>query len=206
MSIRQRLLSGMVIPAHPLALTASRKLDERRQRGLTRYYLDAGAGGLAVGVHTTQFGIHAPKSGLLKPVLELARDTATSWRSSRKQPVLIAGIIGSRVQALREARLAHDLGYDAGLLSLAALKSASESQLIDHARAVAEVLPVMGFYLQPAVGGRKLDYAFWRRFVEIENVVGIKVAPFNRYDTLDVARAVLESGSERRVALYTGSK
>ena len=184
-----------MIPAHPLALTRARKLDERRQRALTRYYGAAGAGGIAVGVHTTQFGIR--KAGLLKPVLELAAETA------RTGLVRIAGAVGKTAQAVREARLAHDLGYHAVLLSLGALPKATTAQLISHVRAVAEVLPVFGFYLQPAVGGRVLDGAFWRRFAELDNIVAIKVAPFDRYQTLDVQRAVAASG--RDIPLYTGN-
>ena len=185
---------GGVIPAHPLALTADRKLDERRQRALTRYYVAAGVSGVAVGVHTTQFAIR--EAGLFRPVLELAREEAAGV-------VRIGGVCGPTRQAVREAALLRDLGYHAGLLSLAALVNANGRKLIEHVRAVAEVLPVVGFYLQPAVGGRVLPYAFWRQFVEIENVVGIKIAPFNRYQTLDVMRAVAESG--RELALYTGN-
>ncbi|MCX6585351.1 MAG: dihydrodipicolinate synthase family protein [Acidobacteria bacterium] len=185
---------GGVIPAHPLALTAERKMDERRQRALTRYYLAAGVSGVAVGVHTTQFAIR--EAGLFRPVLELAREEAADV-------VRIGGVCGPTRQAVREAALLRDLGYHAGLLSLAALVNANGRKLIEHVRAVAEVLPLVGFYLQPAVGGRVLPYAFWRQFVEIENVVGIKIAPFNRYQTLDVMRAVAESG--RELALYTGN-
>ncbi len=190
-----------MIPAHPLALTRARKLDERRQRALTRYYLAAGAGGIAVGVHTTQFAIRA--AGLYEPVLALASETVVEGRG--KPGVRIAGITGRTRQALREARIARDLGYDAGLLSLGALHDATTPQLIAHARAVAEVIPVFGFYLQPAVGGRVLDAGFWRRFAMIENVVAIKIAPFDRYRTLDVVRAVAESGRAREIALYTGN-
>ena len=198
--LRERLLKGLVIPAHPLALTADRKLDERRQRALSRYYLAAGAGGLAVGVHTTQFAIREPEVGLYRPVLELA---AAEMRGTAA--VRIAGICGATVQAVREAELAASLGYECGLLSLAALRDASTAELVAHARAVAAVIPVMGFYLQPDVGGRVLPYEFWRQFVEIPNVVAIKVAPFNRYRTLDVVRAVRESGRAGDVALYTGN-
>jgi len=200
MDVRQKLKQGLVIPAHPLALDSNRKLDERRQRALTRYYLAAGAGGIAVAVHTTQFAIRDPKIALLKPVLELGSDEARG-----KDVVKIAGICGERKQALAEAELAKSLDYDAGLLSLAALRSASVAELIEHARAIAEVLPVMGFYLQPAVGGRLLSYEFWREFAEIPNVVAIKIAPFNRYQTLDVVRAVLESGRGSEISLYTGN-
>jgi dihydrodipicolinate synthase/N-acetylneuraminate lyase len=195
-----RLRQGVVIPAHPLALTSARKLDERRQRALTRYYLSAGAGGLAVGVHTTQFAIR--ESGLFRPVLEIA---AAEERRQKALTLMIAGICGPTKQATLEASIAASLGYDIGLLSLAALKSATEDEMIAHAKAVAEVLPVFGFYLQPAVGGRVLPYSFWRRFAEIPNVVGIKMAPFNRYQTIDVLRAVAESGRASEIALYTGN-
>ena len=191
----------MVIPAHPLALTADRSLDERRQRALTRYYLDAGAGGIAVGVHTTQFAIR--QHGMLRPVLELARDTAASWNAA-KPPVLIAGVVGEPKPALAEAEMARSIGYDAALLSLSALRDAGDAELIRHCRRIAEVMPVFGFYLQPAVGGRILGYRFWREFAEIANVIAIKIAPFNRYQTLDVVRAVSESG-RTDIALYTGN-
>lgn len=200
MDVREKLKQGLVIPAHPLALNSNRKLDERRQRALTRYYLAAGAGGIAVAVHTTQFAIRHPKIALLKPVLELGSDEARG-----KDIVKIAGICGERKQALAEAELAKSLDYDAGLLSLATLRSASVAELIDHTRAIADVLPVIGFYLQPAVGGRLLPYDFWRKFAEIPNVVAIKIAPFNRYQTLDVVRAVLESGRGGEISLYTGN-
>jgi dihydrodipicolinate synthase/N-acetylneuraminate lyase len=187
-----------VIPAHPLALTAERKLDERRQRALTRYYIAAGATGIAVGVHTTQFEIR--DVGLLKPVLELAGEEAARAPGHNK----IAGVCGPTAQAIREAQLARDLGYDAVLLSLAALPNATTRKLIEHSEAVAGTIPVFGFYLQPAVGGRVLPYDFWRRFLEIKNVVAIKIAPFNRYQTIDVVRALAESGRSD-VALYTGN-
>ncbi len=205
--LRHRLAAGGVIPAHPLALTPSRRFDARRQRALTRYYLDAGAAGLAVGVHTTQFGIRNPKVGLLRPVLELAATASREWvaASRRRVPMLIAGVVGQTRQAVREARIARDLGYDAVLLSLGALPRASTDRLIAHAATVGEVVPLVGFYLQPSVGGRPLSYAFWRRFCELEAVVAIKVAPFNRYDTLDVVRAVADSGRAREIALYTGN-
>ncbi len=196
----------MVIPAHPLALTAARKLDERRQRALTRYYLDAGAGGIAVGVHTTQFAIRAPKVGLYRPVLALAAETVTEWERRRRKPVLrVAGVMGKTPQAVTEARVARDLGYDVGLLGLGALARATDARLLAHCRTVAGTIPLMGFYLQPSVGGRVLSYAFWRRFVEIENVVAIKIAPFNRYATLDVVRAVADAGREHEIALLTGN-
>ncbi len=202
--LRQVLARGTVIPAHPLALTATRRLDERRQRALTRYYIAAGAGGLAVGVHTTQFEIRAPQVRLLKPVLELAAEEMSRADSVRSEPLVrIGGICGETAQAVREAQLLVDLRFSAGLLSLAALKDADDATLLSHCRVVAEVLPVVGFYLQPSVGGRTLSYRFWREFAEIDNVVAIKIAPFNRYQTLDVVRAVAESG--REIALYTGN-
>ena len=199
MGWRETLKKDCVIPAHPLALTWERKLDERRQRALTRYYLAAGVGGVAVGVHTTQFAIRDPKAGLFEPVLSLAMEELRGDASVVK----VAGVVGTTAQAVREAELARSLGYDAALLSMAALPQATNRELIEHARAVASVMPVFGFYLQPAVGGRALDYEFWRMFVEIENVVAIKAAAFNRYQTLDVIRALRESG--REVALYTGN-
>jgi dihydrodipicolinate synthase/N-acetylneuraminate lyase len=201
--LRRALLGGLVIPAHPLALTAERRLDERRQVALTRYYCDAGAGGIAVGVHTTQFAIRDPAVHLLQPVLELARCTVRDW-SSDPQPITIAGVCGLTAQAVREAELAASLDYDAALVSLAALRSQDNARLLDHCRRVADVIPVMGFYLQPAVGGRVLDRPFWREFLDIERIVAIKVAPFDRYRTLDVVAVLAESG-RRDVALYTGN-
>jgi len=205
--LRERLLSGLAIPAHPLALNAGRRLDERRQRALTRYYLAAGAGGLAVGVHSTQFEIHDPAVGLYRPVLDLAAEEARHFASTSggPRPVLVAGLVGTTAQALKEAAVAQDLGYDCGLLSLGAMKTASEDEMIIHCRAVAEASPLFGFYLQPAVGGRTLSCAFWRRFAEIPRVVAVKIAPFNRYQTLDVVRAVGESGRAAEIALYTGN-
>jgi dihydrodipicolinate synthase/N-acetylneuraminate lyase len=201
--LRRALLGGLVIPAHPLALTEARRLDERRQVALTRYYCDAGAGGIAVGVHTTQFAIRDPGVQLLQPVLDLARRTVRDW-CEYSRPITIAGVCGATTQAVREAELAASLGYDAVLVSLAALRNEDNGRVLDHCRSVADVIPVMGFYLQPAVGGRVLNRAFWREFLEIERVVAIKVAPFDRYRTLDVAAAVAESG-RRDVALYTGN-
>jgi dihydrodipicolinate synthase/N-acetylneuraminate lyase len=258
--VLDRLRDGLVIPAHPLALTRQRKLDERRQRALARYYLAAGAGGLAVGVHTTQFAIREPKHGLLRRVLELAARTAseqtagkaycpsvaqtsksavspTSLSAARghsrrspgagletcdtadlevcatrlgntfgtRQPVLIAGVCGRTPQAVAEAQLAREVGYHAGLLSLGGLRDASERELIAHCRTVAHEIPLVGFYLQPAAGGCLLPLTFWRRFVEIPNVIAVKIAPFNRYQTLDVVRAVAEAGRARDIALYTGN-
>jgi dihydrodipicolinate synthase/N-acetylneuraminate lyase len=186
--LRRLLQRGLVIPAHPLALTAERRLDERRQRALSRYYLAAGAGGLAVGVHTTQFAIRQPEHGLLEPVLALAAEEA--GRADRPT-VLIGGICGGTRQAIAEAELLRRLGYHAGMVSLAALGAAGEAELIEHCQRIGEVLPLVGFYLQPAVGGRFLSSAFWRRFVELEQAVAIKVAPFNRYQTLDVVLSLI---------------
>jgi dihydrodipicolinate synthase/N-acetylneuraminate lyase len=206
--LRTLLQRGLAIPAHPLALTAERRFDERRQRALTRYYCAAGAGGVAVGVHTTQFAIREPRVGLLAPVLELARETVREAQTQTRDDrpiVTVAGVCGQTAQACREAALARALGYDAGLVSLAALASASDPELIAHCRAVADILPIMGFYLQPAVGGRRLGYDFWRDFLDIDAVVAIKVAPFNRYGTTDVVRALAASGRTGDVSLYTGN-
>ncbi len=200
MDVRGKLREGLAIPAHPLALTSDRKLDERRQRALTRYYLASGAGGVAVGVHTTQFAIRDPKVGLLQPVLELAMEELRD-----RAAVKIAGVCGATTQAAKEAELAAGLGYDAVLLSLAALRDATIPELIEHARAVASIVPVIGFYLQPGVGGRILPYDFWIQFAQIENVVAIKIAPFNRYQTIDVVRAVSASGRAAQISLYTGN-
>lgn len=197
----QVLREGTVIPAHPLALDAARKFDRRRQRALTRYYLDAGAGGLAVGVHTTQFAIR--QAGLYEEVLSLAAGVAADWTD--RSVAMVAGLAGPTQQALSEAEKAKALGYHAGLLSLAALKGSDTDALIEHCAAVAETIPLVGFYLQPAVGGLHLDAAFWARFAAIPNVVAIKIAPFNRYRTLDVMRGVAEAGAEGRIALYTGN-
>jgi len=201
--VREMLRSGLAIPACPLALTAERRFDPRHQRALIRYYVAAGAGGIALGVHTTQFAIHDAAVGLYRPVLELAADTVRS--EGERQVVLVAGLVGDTAQATREAALARSLGYDCALLSLSAFAGASLDAILAHCRAVAQVLPLFGFYLQPAVGGRVLPYAFWRRFVEIEEVVAIKIAPFDRYKTLDVVRAIVDAGREEDVALYTGN-
>jgi dihydrodipicolinate synthase/N-acetylneuraminate lyase len=204
-AVRRVLREGVVIPACPLALTARRRLDERRQRALCRYYAAAGAGGLAVGVHTTQFAIRDPQVGLFEPVLALCAEELARADAGRAAPLVrIAGACGDTKQATSEAELARRLGYHAVLLSLAALRDADEDVLVAHCRAVGAVLPLVGFYLQPAVGGRPLSYRFWRRFLEIEPVVAIKVAPFDRYRTLDVLHAAAESG-RADVALYTGN-
>ncbi|MGQ9917523.1 MAG: dihydrodipicolinate synthase family protein [Bryobacteraceae bacterium] len=200
MSWLERLRQGLVIPAHPLCLTADRRFDEERQRALTRYYLDSGAGGIAVGVHTTQVAIREPRHNLLEPVRRAAAEEARG-----RDAVLVAGVCGGTIQALREAELARSLGYHCGLVSLSALREAGIQELVEHIAAVGRVLPVFGFYLQPAVGGRVLPYEFWRRAVELESLAAIKIAPFNRYQTIDVVRAVAESGRAREIALYTGN-
>ena len=213
--IVNQLRSGCVIPAHPLALKSNNRIDERHQRALTRYYLAAGAGGLAVGVHTTQFAIHEPKIGLYRPVLELAIDTARKFNSlpsgtpygaaGRGEPVMIAGIVGDTKQAMQEAHLARQLGYHLGLLSLTALKGKSIDELIDHSRQVADIIPVMGFYLQETISKMTLPAEFWQKFATIPNVLGIKIAPFNRYQSLDVLEAVARCGRADEIALYTGN-
>jgi len=199
------LRRGSVIPAHLLALDASRKLDARRQRAMTRYYLDAGAGGMAVGVHSTQFAIR--EVGLYEPVLERAMRTAHDWEplGGRRPLFMVAGLAGRTEQAVREAGIARGLGYHAALLSLAAMKGANEGELVAHCEVVAQVMPLVGFYMQPAVGGFQLSASFWRRLAEIDNVVAIKMAPFNRYRTLDVIRSVVAARAEERVTLYTGN-
>ena len=195
------LRQGTAIPAHPLALTADRTLDERRQRALSRYYIDAGAGGLAVGVHTTQFQIR--QAGLYDRVLEIAADTARRWTD--RPLAMVAGLAGDTAQALSEAKTARSLGYDAGLLSLAALSTHPADDMIAHCAEVAAQIPLIGFYLQPAVGGAHLDAEFWARFCALPNVIAIKIAPFNRYRTLDVIRGLVEAGAEDRITLYTGN-
>jgi dihydrodipicolinate synthase/N-acetylneuraminate lyase len=203
--VLERLETGLVIPAHPLALIQSRRLDERRQRALSRYYHAAGAGGLAVGVHTTQFSIRNPEHGLLAPVLEIARSVIRDCdEQTGRRTVCIAGVCGLTAQALKEAQLARELGYHAGLLSLGALSQADDQALVGHCREVAREIPLIGFYLQPAVGGRVLRRQFWREFARIPNVLAIKIAPFNRYQTLDVILGLAEAGRPE-VALYTGN-
>jgi hypothetical protein len=200
-AVRRLIANGTVLPAHPLALDANRRLDTRHQRALTRYYIDAGAGGLAVGVHTTQFAIRDAE--MYRPVLELAAETAAGW--TKKPLAMVAGLAGPTQQAVAEARTARGIGYHAGLLSLAAMKSASEDEIIAHCERIAREIPLVGFYLQPAVGGVILGANFWRRFAAIDNVIAIKIAPFNRYRTLDVLRGVMAAGALDRIALYTGN-
>ena len=199
--VRRLIADGTVLPAHPLALDAARTLDIVHQRALTRYYIDAGAGGLAVGVHTTQFAVR--DIGLYKPVLELAAETAANW--TKRPLAMVAGLAGATKQAVAEAQTALGIGYHAGLLSLGAMKSASENEILSHCETVAREIPLVGFYLQPAVGGVVLSAEFWRRFALIDNVIAIKVAPFNRYRTLDVLRGVAAAGALDRIALYTGN-
>ena len=203
--IRGLIGRGLAIPACPLALDANRRFDPRRQRALLRYYIASGVGGVAVGVHTTQFAIHDPKVGLLQPVLSLAAEQFDAPDTCRREPLVrIAGICGPTRQAVSEAAMARDLKYHAGLLSLGAFRDESDDVILAHCRAVADEIPLIGFYLQPAVGGRELSYAFWRRFAEIEPILAIKIAPFDRYRTLDVVRAVADSGRDD-IALYTGN-
>jgi hypothetical protein len=204
-AVRALLQRGTVIPAHLLALDAQRRLDVRRQRALTRYYLDAGAGGLAVGVHSTQFAIR--DAGLYEPVLRLALETARDWvpLGGTRPLVMIAGLAGRTAQARREAALARELGYHAGLLSLAAMRGAGEDEILAHCREVAQEIALVGFYLQPAVGGIALSAAFWEAFARLPQVVAIKIAPFHRYRTLDVLRGVVAARAEDRIALYTGN-
>jgi dihydrodipicolinate synthase/N-acetylneuraminate lyase len=204
--IRRQVKKGVVIPAVPLALTAERNLDRSRQRAVLKYYIEAGAGGIAIGVHSTQFAIREPGIDLFEPVLALASETVDDYAGQRGSKILkIAGVCGRSDQALREAEFARKTGYHAVLLSLSAFPDAPESAMIEHCRRVANVMPVFGFYLQPSVGGRLLDYSFWRRFCEIENILGIKIAPFNRYQTLDVVRAVCNANREDDITLYTGN-
>jgi hypothetical protein len=198
------LHKGTIIPAHPLVLNESRQLDEARQRRLTRYYMEAGVGGIAVGVHTTQFEIRKPEVNLLETVLRLAAEEIYNAQLDRPF-IKVAGIVGITPHAIKEAELAKKYGYHLGLVSLGGLKDFSDADLIKHIRTVSEIIPVFGFYLQPAVGGRLLSYGFWRDFVEIPNVHAIKVAAFNRYQTLDVVRAVCNSGRSNEIALYTGN-
>lgn len=205
-AIIRKLRHCVVIPAHPLALNRARKLDEKRQRALTRYYLCAGAGGIAIGVHTTQFAIRNPEIGLYRPVLALATQEIDAYaESTGKSIIKIAGIVGETKQAVEEARLSAELGYHLGLVSVGALQNASNQILIEHLREIAQIIPVMGFYLQPLAGGRVLDYFFWREAAEIENLLAIKIAPFNRYFTLDVVRAVADAGRAGDIAIYTGN-
>ncbi|MEO6054010.1 MAG: dihydrodipicolinate synthase family protein [Chthoniobacterales bacterium] len=205
MDIRSHLLEGQAIPALPLALDKARKWSKKYQRALVRYYHAAGTGGLAVGVHSTQFEIRNPEHALFEPVLELASEILEGCKKQNPRPYIkIAGLCGKTAQAVKESTFAKKTGYDAGLLSMAAWEDAPEEEILNHCRTVSEIIPIIGFYLQTAVGGRAFSYSFWRKFVEIPDVVAIKMAPFNRYQTWDVVRAVMESG-RKDVALYTGN-
>ncbi|MCY9659666.1 dihydrodipicolinate synthase family protein [Paenibacillus chondroitinus] len=200
----QALHEGLVIPAHPLALDENRQLDEQHQRALTRYYMAAGAGGIAVGVHSTQFEIRNKDVNLLEPVLRMASEEVD--RAGLERPFIkVAGICGPTKQALAESELALKLGYDAGLLSMGGLQDWTEADILERTRAVAGQMPVIGFYLQPSVGGRTFSFDFWREFAEIPGIIAIKMAPFNRYQTIDVARAVCYSSRRDEIALYTGN-
>lgn len=205
--LHRLLHDGAVIPAHPLALTAERRFDERHQRALTRYYAASGAGGVAVGVHTTQFEIREPGIDLYQPVLALAADVLD--REVDRPFLRVAGVAGPTAQAVAEAEVAAGLGYHAVLLSpprpAPGDPEPTEDAMIDRAAAVGEVLPVIGFYLQAAIRGPRLGLSFWRRFAELESVIAVKAAPFDRYRTLDVARAVAGSGRGAEIALYTGN-
>ena len=202
--IRQFLMEGTVIAAHPLALNESLRIDEDQQRLLTRYYIESGAGGIAIGVHTTQFEIRKPEINLLDAVLKIAAEEIEHAKLGRPF-IKVAGICGPTGQAMKEAELAVKYGYHLGLLSMGGLADCTEAELIDRAKAVAAIIPLFGFYLQPAVGGRLLSYEFWHEFSEIPNVHAIKVAAFNRYQTLDVVRAVCNSKRRNEIALYTGN-
>lgn len=202
--LSKALHEGLVIPAHPLALDHNRKLDERHQRALTRYYIASGAGGIAIGVHSTQFEIRDPEHNLYEPVLRMAAEEIEKANINRPF-IKVAGICGPTEQAITEAKLASSLGYDAGLLSMGGLTGWSEDEILERTRIIAEIMPVIGFYLQPAVGGQAFSFDFWCAFAEIPNVVAIKMAPFNRYQTIDVVRAVCYSSRRNEIALYTGN-
>ena len=204
--ILNNIMEGKVIPAIPLALDAARRFDERRQKALVRYYIDAGAGGIAIAVHTTQFEIRLPEHGLFQPVVRCVGRTIDEYAAQKgKKIIKIGGVCGRTPQALAEASFLRENGFHAGLLSMAAFRGDTVDAMIAHAREVAGILPIFGFYLQPAAGGRILPYDFWRKLVEIDNIIGIKIAPFNRYQTIDVVRAVCDAGRENEVVLYTGN-
>ncbi|MHA6484170.1 dihydrodipicolinate synthase family protein [Paenibacillus sp. strain BS8-2] len=202
--LKQALHDGLVIPAHPLALDENRKLDEKYQRALSRYYMASGAGGIAVGVHSTQFEIREPQHNLFETVLRMAAEEVDKAKLDRPF-IKVAGVCGPTEQAVSEANLALSLGYDAALLSMGGLKDWSEADILKRTERIAEIMPVIGFYLQPSVGGRIFSYEFWRAFAEIPNIVAIKMAPFNRYQTIDVVRAVCASSRRDEIALYTGN-
>ncbi len=205
MNLRSHLLAGQAIPALPLALDSQGVYSEKHERALVRYYFESGVGGLAVGVHSTQFEIRDPQHALFEPVLKLAIETMNEClKKNPRNFIKIAGVCGQTSQAIQEAELVKSLGYQAALLSMAAWAKADETVILDHCKRIAEILPIIGFYLQPSVGGRAFSYKFWRQFSEIPNVIAIKMAPFNRYQTIDVVRAVIQSGRED-IALYTGN-
>jgi dihydrodipicolinate synthase/N-acetylneuraminate lyase len=205
-AIVNNVRKGIVVPASPLALDEYRKFDARRQRAITRYYIDAGAGGIACGVHSTQFEIRDPNVALFEPVLKLVSATIDEHAKKTKRQIFkVAGACGRTEQASKEAHFAGENGYHACLLSLAAMAKEDIPAIVKHCRAVSQIMPLIGFYLQPAVGGRVLPFEFWREFAEIENVIAIKMAPFNRYQTFDVVRAVCEAGRENDITLYTGN-
>jgi dihydrodipicolinate synthase/N-acetylneuraminate lyase len=203
-AVKKKLHAGTVIPAHPLALTNERQLDEAGQRALTRYYIDAGVGGIAVGVHTTQFEIRNPEFNLYEKVLSLAIEEI-KHANVPDDFIKVAGICGPTEQALMEAKFSKEAGYDLGLLSMGGLNHLSENDLIDRAEKISAIIPLFGFYLQPAVGGRIFSYEFWERFASIPNVYAIKIAPFDRYCSIDVVRAVCHSPRNEEIALYTGN-
>lgn len=204
LEVKKHLLEGTVIPAHPLALTENRQLDEKGQRALTRYYIAAGVGGVAVGVHTTQFEIRDSQFNLYEKVLSLAMEEMKNAQVPDSF-IKIGGISGPLEQAIKEARFLQEIGYDLGLLSMGGLQDSTEEELITRTKKIAEIIPVIGFYLQTAVGGRILSFDFWNQIAEIPNVHAIKVAPFNRYQTFDVIRAVCHSSRNEEIAIYTGN-
>ncbi|WRS28961.1 dihydrodipicolinate synthase family protein [Oscillospiraceae bacterium MB08-C2-2] len=206
MDALELLRAGCVIPAVPLALDKNRSWDQKRQRALLRYYLESGAGGLAVAVHTTQFEIRKPEYGLYQPLLQLAAEETEAYiRTSSRPVVKVAGVCGPVEQAVAEATLAKKLGYHAVLLSPGGLSAYDDRYLLERARKVAAILPVIGFYLQTSCGGRRLSYDFWREFCAIENMVALKSAPFDRYQTLDMVRAAATSPRADQITLYTGN-
>ena len=200
------LKAGTVIPATPLALDEYRSFDEYSQRLLMKYYLNCGVGGIATAVHSTQFEIRDPEVELFEPILKLVSEEIDDFeKKTGKVIVKVAGCCGKTTQAVNEAQLAKKYGYDAVLLSPGGLNDLSEDEMIERTKAVAEVMPVIGFYLQTAVGGRHFSYSYWQRLCEIPNVVAIKAASFNRYMSQDVARAAALSSRSDEITLYTGN-
>ncbi len=200
------LHEGTVIPAIPLTLDENRKFDSASQRRIVRYYMAAGSGGIAAGVHSTQFEIRNPEHNLLRPVLEtVIAEIEAFEKETGKTIVRVAGVCGKIPQACSEALLAKELGYDAVLLSPGGLADLSEEDLLDRTREVAKIMPVIGFYLQEAVGGRKLSRKYWKELSDIDGVAAIKCACFDRYRTQDLVKGVMESARADEVALYTGN-